>query len=313
MNRFVSLIIPILGVFNLILLGGKLVTDSIVRRAEHRYPPQGQFITVEGHKLHYVSRGDGQPGVLLHGDGGSVYDWILSVFERLGEEYRVIAFDRPGFGYSQKEGQGTPVMKQIRLLHAALVELGVEIQVLVGHSRGGNLALAYGLTYPEDLQGIVTVAAAPYGGKIAFHNRLLAVPGLGAFLAHTVYVPFGRGAVESGLAAAFSPQKATEEYVNAYAAYELRPGQLLAHAYDQVEGQPVTWAMTGQYHRLDVPLVILHGTHDQNVPIGQARKLNDEVPRIWFLDIPEAGHELMFTHPEVVKGAVDWAASAQDG
>jgi pimeloyl-ACP methyl ester carboxylesterase len=306
-KTFLSLAI-VLAVLASVFVGGKLRTDVIVRRAERRYPPQGDFITVEGIRLHYLSKGEGQPVVLLHGDGGSVDDWTMSIFDRLAEDYRVIAFDRPGFGYSQNRGKGTRAFEQVRLIHAALEKMGVQDPVVVGHSRGGNLSLIYGLVYPDHLRGVVTLAAAPYGGKVALHNRVLVVPGLGPLLAHSAYVPFGRGAVEAGLASAFSPQDAPEDYVETYAAYELRPNQLLAHAYDQVHGRALAKELASQYQHLKVPLVIVHGSADQNVPVEQARRLHRVVADARLIEIPGAGHEVMFTHPQIVDSAVETAA-----
>ena len=75
---------------------------------------------------------------------------------------------------------------------------------------------------------MVTLAAAPSEEQIALHNRLLAVPGLGPVLAHTVSVPWGRGALRAGLDAAFAPERTTPtDCVDTCAAYESRPGQLL--------------------------------------------------------------------------------------
>ncbi len=306
-KTFLSLVI-VLAVLASGFVGCKLRTDALVHRAERRYPPQGVFITVEGLRLHYLSKGEGQPVVLLHGDGGSLYDWTMSIFDRLAEDYQVIAFDRPGFGYSQNRGEGTRAFEQVRLIHAALEKMGVQDPVVVGHSRGGNLALIYGLAYPDHLRGVVTLAAAPYGGKVAPHNRVLVVPGLGPLLAHSVYVPFGRGGVEAGLESAFSPQETPEDYLDAYAAYELRPDQLLAHAYDQVHSRALAEELASQYHHLNVPLVIVHGSADQNVPVEQARRLQRVVVDARLIEIPGAGHEVVFTHPQIVDSAVETAA-----
>jgi len=161
------------------LIGLKLYTDHHVRRAEARYPPLGEFVTVAGVDLHYVEQGSGPPVILIHGDGGSVYDWTMSIFARVAQDYRAIAFDRPGLGYSERPVDGASPFVQARLIHEAAEALGAEKPILVGHSRGGNVALAYGLSYPDAIAGVVTLAAAPYGGKIALYNRLLAVPVLG--------------------------------------------------------------------------------------------------------------------------------------
>ena len=276
-----------------------------IRRAEARYPPAGDFVTVDEVRMHYVRQGEGLPVVLIHGDGGSVYDWTMSIFDMLTQHYDVIAFDRPGLGYSERPPHGASPFAQARLLHDATKALGITSPLLVGHSRGGNVALAYALTYPEAITGVVTLAAAPYGGTIAWHNRLLTLPVLGPLLAHTVYVPFGRRAVEAGLNVAFSPETTVpESYLEVYTAYELRPKQLLAHAEDQAYGAPITQAMAERYDELDVPLVIVHGTADRNVPVEQARRLHQVAPQSTLIEVPGAGHELMFLHQKTVLEAI---------
>jgi pimeloyl-ACP methyl ester carboxylesterase len=292
-------------------LGLGLRTDRIASRAEARYPPDGSFVTVEGVKLHYVEAGLGPAVILIHGDGGSVKDWMMSIFDDVGQSYHTVAFDRPGLGYSERPDDGDSPFAQARLLHKASEALGLERPILIGHSRGGNVALAYALTYPDDVGGVVTLAAAPYGGQIAFHNRLLTLPVVGKALAHTTFVPFGRRAVRAGLDAAFAPEMTTPpDYLDAYAAYELRPGQLLAHAGDQVLGRQGTeWMMT-RYDELRVPLVVVHGTQDRNVPVEQARKLHRAAPVSWLIEVDGAGHELMFTRPGTVLDGISLVRSA---
>jgi pimeloyl-ACP methyl ester carboxylesterase len=280
-------------------------TSWRVCHAEARYPPAGDFVTVDGVRLHYVRQGEGSTVVLIHGDGGSIYDWTMSVFDTLAQPYDMIAFDRPGLGYSERPPDGASPFVQARLLHDATKALDVTSPLLVGHSRGGNVALAYALTYPDEISGVVTLAAAPYGGTVAWHNRLLTLPILGPLLAHTVYVPFGRPTVEAGLNVAFSPDATVPQaYLEVYAAYELRPKQLLAHAEDQVYGAPITQAMAERYDELDVPLVIVHGTADRNVPVEQARHLHQVTPQSTLIEVPGAGHELMFLHQETVLEAI---------
>src|SRR4051795_3555243 len=73
------------------------------RRAERNHPPEGNFITVDGVRLHYSDRGQGSPVVLIHGNVVTGDDWNTSgVAELLLRDHRVIIFDRPGFGYSAR-------------------------------------------------------------------------------------------------------------------------------------------------------------------------------------------------------------------
>ena len=73
------------------------------RKAEREHPPAGQFVTVDGVRLHYIERGEGPPVVLLHGNVVTAEDFDTSgVLDLVAKRHRVIAFDRPGFGYSDR-------------------------------------------------------------------------------------------------------------------------------------------------------------------------------------------------------------------
>src|SRR5215211_843332 len=104
-----------------------LVNHAVARLAERRHPPAGTFIEVDGVRLHYSDRGTGRPVVLLHGNAVTGDDYNTSgVAEQLAGAYRVIIFDRPGFGYSKRpRGQLWTAAEQADLIRAALGRLGV--------------------------------------------------------------------------------------------------------------------------------------------------------------------------------------------
>ena len=137
-----------------------LAVRSQARRAERENPPTGQFIEVDGVRLHYMDRGRGEPVVLLHGNGSMAQDFDLSgVLDIAAGRYRVIAFDRPGYGHSARprDRLWTPDA-QAKVLHEALVRLGVERPIVVGHSWGTLVALALSLRYPEDVKSLVLLS-----------------------------------------------------------------------------------------------------------------------------------------------------------
>jgi hypothetical protein len=72
------------------------------RRIERSHPPMGNFIEVDGVRVHYVDVGEGEPVVLLHGNASMLQDPYLGLLDGLAGRHRVIAFDRPGFGYSER-------------------------------------------------------------------------------------------------------------------------------------------------------------------------------------------------------------------
>jgi hypothetical protein len=94
-------IVVIVGML-LVLVTGNIVFSFV---AERRNPPIGNFIDCEGVRLHYLERGDkaAPTVVLFHGNGSLIQDLIISgLVDRLASRNRVLCFDRPGFGYSQR-------------------------------------------------------------------------------------------------------------------------------------------------------------------------------------------------------------------
>jgi pimeloyl-ACP methyl ester carboxylesterase len=89
------------------------------RRAERDHSPRGRFIEVDGVRLHYLERGAGPPVVLLHGNVVTAEDYLWSgVLDRVAKHHRVVAIDRPGFGYSDRpKGRLWTPAQQAALLH----------------------------------------------------------------------------------------------------------------------------------------------------------------------------------------------------
>src|SRR3954449_9570700 len=122
-------------------LGAAALYNSYrTRQVERRHPPAGRFIEIDGVRLHYLERGAGTPVVLIHGNVVTAEDWVLSgVLDRVAERHRVVAFDRPGYGHSERpRGSAWAAAAQAALVRRALARLGIERPVVVGHSWGTN-------------------------------------------------------------------------------------------------------------------------------------------------------------------------------
>ena len=141
----------VLGAAAAALGAAALYNSYRARQVERQHPPTGRFVEVDGVRLHYLERGAGPPVVLLHGNVVTAEDWILSgVLDQVAEQgHRVIAFDRPGYGYSDRpRGTAWTAAAQADLLRRAFARLGIERPVVVGHSWGTLAALALALADP---------------------------------------------------------------------------------------------------------------------------------------------------------------------
>jgi pimeloyl-ACP methyl ester carboxylesterase len=103
--------------------------------------------------------------------------------------YRVIAFDRPGFGHSERPRSRiwTPDA-QAKALKSALDQIGVSSAIVLGHSWGASVAVAMGLEYPALVRGLVLASGYYYPTPRvdALASIASSLPLIGDIMSHTV-------------------------------------------------------------------------------------------------------------------------------
>ena len=240
------------------------------RRAERRHPPKGSVLVVDGVRLHYSDRGEGSPVVLIHGNAVTGDDWNTSgVAELLLRTHRVIIFDRPGFGHSERpRGRMWTAAQQAELLHKALQQLGVERPVVVGHSWGTLVALALAVRHQADTAGLVLLSG--YYFWTLRPDVLLVVPGalpmLGDVLRFTVSPLLGWLQMPLLKWAMFSPARVPARFQAEYSpAMALRPSQIRATSMDGALMIPDALALRQHYKDLTCRWSIIAGDGDKVV------------------------------------------------
>src|SRR3979411_920622 len=139
-----------------VLVATAIVNRQLAEKARSDNPPQGQFIDIDGVRLHYVERGGGRPLVLFHGNGSMIQDFESSgLIELAAQNYRVIVFDRPGYGHSDRPRNviWTP-QAQADLFFEALERLGVRGALVLGHSWGASVAVSLALKHPQFVEAL---------------------------------------------------------------------------------------------------------------------------------------------------------------
>lgn len=277
-----------------------------------------QSVAVDGVALHYVSAGEGRPVVLIHGNPGSHQDFTFSLFEKLSQSYQVIAFDRPGHGYSERsESAKTTVEVQAQLICAALRKLSLEKPVLVGHSWGGSVVLAAAIACGSDLSGIVLLAPAAYPNvTIERWSLVPRVPLLGNFFVRRLTPLIGRAIVKESLKEAFHPDGVSGDYAEQSVEMWTHPERIRAWAHDESTLRASLRALSRQYAGIDLPAVIVTGAEDRVVdPNDHAHPLHKEINNSKLLVLPGTGHQLPHTRPDAVVSAIDlvWEQAASNG
>jgi pimeloyl-ACP methyl ester carboxylesterase len=290
------------------LAKGPTDPPSWIAAAERRYPPRGDFVSVNGVGLHYLDRGRGRPVVFLHGAALLADELFCGpAGDALAADYRVIAFDRPGFGHSGRDDQVVGPAAQARLIHGALARIGVERPILVGHSWSGALVLHYGLAYPADVAGIVSLA----GWCFATHQasiRLLSLVSQNAVetvMATGIGPKLARQIVVKARERVFAPDPVPSGFAELPIDLMIRPSQLRANADDMHALNQDVLRIQRQYRRFRVPLEVLVGSEDRLVePARHGIRLAAIVPGARLTEVPGAGHMLHHARPEALAAAI---------
>lgn len=261
-------------------------------------------------EIYYTDQGPavGQPVVLIHGFPLSGESWDLQQHALLDAGFRVIAYDRRGFGASSKTGSGFDYDTFAADLHALIEDLDLTDAVLVGFSMGTGEIARYLSRY-----GAGRIAKAAFLGSLE------------PYLLLTEDNPDGAGdqAFFDGIAAAVVQDRHAfltgflRDFYNLDALLGVRISQEAVDAAVQVANQagntaiaaaPLTWPtdFRDDIPAITVPALILHGTADNILPIDKtARRFRDLVPGdVTYVELEGAPHGLLRTHGTEVNEAL---------
>ncbi|CAN7536524.1 alpha/beta hydrolase [Arthrobacter sp. LjRoot78] len=257
-------------------------------------------------ELYYEDHGQGQPVVLIHGyplDGAS---WERQTSVLLEAGYRVITYDRRGFGKSSQPTEGYDYDTFAADLNTLITELDLTDAVLVGFSMGTGEVARYLSTY-----GSGRVSKAVFLGSLE------------PFLLKTEDNPDGVPQdVFDGLLSAVKEDRYaffTEFFKNFFNTDDTLGSRLSeealranwataskSSAHASVFAQP-TWLtdFRADIPKIDVPALIVHGTADNILPIDvTGRRFKDALPAADYVEIEGAPHGMLWTHAKEINRAL---------
>jgi pimeloyl-ACP methyl ester carboxylesterase len=284
------------------------------RAAEEENPPAGKFIDVDGVRLHYIERGEGPALVLLHGNGLFADDFALSgLMEAASRTHRVIAFDRPGFGYSERPSNTswTPEA-QAHLFYNALHELRVERPIVVGHSLGTQVALAMALDFPRYVRAIALVGGYfyPTARLDSALASLPALPVLGQAYRYTLAPLVGRLMWPGLVKHMFTPQPTPERFDRLPVWMALRPAQLGAAAAESGMMISAAERLSKRYAEITMPVALIAGSGDLVVMAeDHSVRLHKEISHSELTLEDGVGHMAHYAAPERIMAAVEKLAT----
>jgi len=257
---------------------------------------QERTINVGDAVINYDVTGKGRTVVFIHGwtHNKSVWDDQVPVFSK---RYRVLRYDSPGFGKST--GFADESVEPADLL-VLLEALRVDHAYIVGHSRGGGVALRFAAAYPEKVDGLVLYGAVPpadmpfppeFGqlfGSLPAIAKQYGLDSVGKLILATdlAWVPPGRNDV-------------TERFRRLWASYKGK---------DLLDPHPpsglVPMPNIARLSTLKMPTLVIVGDHELPFIAAAADTFAIHIPNAKKSVIPNAGHGAHFAQPTIFNGTL---------
>ncbi len=278
----------------------------IAAKAERLVPVSGNFVEIDGNRIHYVETGEGRPIVFVHGLGAQLHHFRHTLFGRFGPGYRLIALDRPGSGYSVRaSGASGRLPEQAEIIRRFIEKLGLERPLVVGHSLGGAVALTLAVDHPEAISGIALLAPLTHleagvrekVGLLYIRSRLRRW-----VMAYTVAIPTSLRYARPTLEFIFGPQAVPADYmVDGGGWLGLRPTHFHATSTDFVAVEDDLGRIEQRYGEIAMPAGIFFGTADRVIDMRiHGEPMKDRISGLDFDTVEGLGHMPQFVHPDRV-------------
>ena len=278
--------------------------------------PQAEFESLAGLSVHiekavYAGKSNETAPliVLMHGFGASTYSW-RDVIEPLTEYGDVIAYDRPGFGFTERPTEWDGVNPygfegNFKLLDDLIAKFGDGRDVvLVGHSAGGQLAAEYARLNPTKVQALILVdpAILTTGGGPVGLEWLYEIPQirkLGPILVSSIATS-GMDLLRESY---FDQSQLTDEVLEGYQAPLKVKGWEVG--FWNFATAPRTNDLAENLSELIMPTLLITGSNDTVVPTSDTVKLETLIPNSVLEIIQDSAHLPQEEKPDEFMSAIE--------
>jgi pimeloyl-ACP methyl ester carboxylesterase len=236
---------------------------------------QEHFVEADSFRIRYLEAGRGEPVACLHGGGGLR---LSPMYDLLAADFRVIAFEIPGFGDSPTNERTKSAAELAATMNAAMTALGIDKFNLLANSFTGKAALNMAMQAPERIESVVLIAPAAFPPEFA-----------------------GRPPTPEQLRDMVRPR--VERQPAPPPRPEVMAKQLgLAQRMMAPNPDPDFEAKLAQ---LKVPVLTVLGTEDRLIPPTFGRRYREKLGNCHVVMVYDAGHLVDLDRPEAVFAVVD--------
>ena len=299
MGTFGTIILLIIALF---LVCGA-ITNFIAAAAKAAVPKTGKTTKVRGGEIHWVESSQGRPVVMIHGLGANLHNFTYALTGKLDGEFRCIAIDRAGCGWSTRDGAAQSTLpEQARMVAEFIEKEGLENPLIVGHSLGGAVALTLALNHTEHVGGLALLCPATQpidDTPEVFKGLDVSSAGVRKFIAHTVSGPLGLLMEKKIFSVIFAPEPIAPGFeVKGGGKLGRSPGAFIAASEDMVNGRSSVDEVVGREAELTMPVGVLYAEKDEilnpKLHGGKFAELSGADLQI----LPGRGHMIPLTAPD---------------
>lgn len=269
-------------------------------------------VALAGARIRYAdyepADSEAPPVVMIHGASASHLDLELALLPEAARGRRALLFDRPGHGRSTRPRGAHDPFIQAQFLREAAIALGAERPILLAHSLGGAIALAWALEFGDEISGLVLLAPVshPWPGGIDWHHHAAVAPVIGPLFRRTVAPIAGPRIARRYL----KPPLPANYFERAQLGNLFRAQTFKANSEDIYHLKPHVTRMSRRYHEISAPMRIIAGDRDVTVcPLIHSHHLAQEAPNARLKLLPGVGHFLQHDRPEEALTALDEVAA----
>lgn len=260
-------------------------------------------IKANGVRLRVTETGEGPSLVLLHGLFMDHTTWD-HVSDALGQQFRVVAPDLPGFGQSEKPPESR-FPYGIDAFADAVVDLyaGLELgrAVMVGHALGGAVAITLAARHPELISRLVLIDALCYSARPDIASKVALAPLVGGFAFKQLW---GKSAFKAYFKESYLSRDARIPSARLDAYYEsFNTPAARASALATLRATRDTRAVVAHIARISTPTLVIWGSEDTLYPAALGHRMSREIPHAGF-QLIGAGHVPHEERPSEVVDAI---------
>ncbi len=256
--------------------------------------PEGHYAKLaNGHTIHYLDQGSGEPVVFLHGSGSgaSGHSNFKFNYPFLAENgFRSIVPDLIGYGYSDKpDDVEYHIDFFVECVKQTLDVIGVDSVHLIGNSLGGAIAIRFALAYPDQVKSLNLMAP----GGIEDQPSYFSMPGM-AIMKEVFTGGPNKDALEQFIrrGLVYDDKHVDEQLVNE------RWG-IFQQQNMQVINTMVVPNMEDQLGELNCPIIAFWGANENMMPETGIAKLTKKCSNIRLTIVSECGHWVMVEHKDL--------------